>query len=570
MLTDPFSVLGVAFQPIANLATGQCFGYEVLVTGAERLDYASTEAMFDAFHQTGQLGALEINVRGQALALAGALPSMAERTLFFNLDWRIGDALDAVLDATSPLRGTAAQIVTEIAARPSLELDWLRALRGRGGILAADRVGATADGLHLLSACDPDFMKIDRSLIKAIDINARNRVVVSQLIAMGHSLGLQVIAVGVENARECLICRDLGCDLVQGQFIHGPSDQPASLTDDFVRLRAVARDDRRRREIDQRWVLQQLEPIPAISVDMPLNKVFERVARSPDETFVPVVDQLGQPLGIVRERNMKNFAYSAFGKDLIANKALGRTLRDFLVRCPVADIATSLDQMLAVYSTVSDADCILVTEQMVYRGALSARSIIRAMHEKTLARAQDENPLSKLPGNAMINDYLGSCLGGETDVVLAYVDFDNFKPFNDTYGFRQGDRAILLFTELMRKAANPQSWFLGHIGGDDFFIGLASVTADEAAGLVGDLIGRFASDAASFYDTETRAAGFITAHDRDGNLKTFPLLSASAVLLALPAGTNCSVDEISAAIAAKKKAAKASPTKLALAHIGGC
>ena len=155
-------------------------------------------------------------------------------------------------------------------------------------------------------------------------------------------------------------------------------------------------------------------------------------------------------------------------------------------------------------------------------------------------------------------------------MVLAYIDFDNFKPFNDTYGFRQGDRAILLFAELCRKSADPQTWFLGHIGGDDFFVGIKTASQTDAIQAISLLIGNFTSDAESFYDQEARQRGCITAQDREGHVKSFPLLSASAVLFVLPPGcVHVSVDEVSSAIAAKKKEAKSAPDKLAVVVFGG-
>ena len=82
------------------------------------------------------------------------------------------------------------------------------------------------------------------------------------------------------------------------------------------------------------------------------------------------------------------------------------------------------------------------------------------------------------------------------------------------------------------------------------------------------LIHQFASDIESFYDPEARARGFITAEDREGKTRTFPLLSASAVLCLLPPGTTAlTIDEVSGAIAASKKEAKSSPTKLAIAML---
>ncbi len=567
IISSDYADLDVSIQAICNIYSGQCFAYELLLRGWERFGVSSAETLLDAAAESGTLADLEMAVRRKAVALVTALPAAAELTLFINQDHRVAGHWDAIAEATRSLLGPhVAHLVTEISAWPAggeASAECMRTIKHQGGMLAIDRFGATRDGLHLVGNCDPDFIKIDRSLVQGIDREVRKRVILAQLIGMAHTLGIEVIAVGVETGQELTVCRELGCDLVQGHLVQPPIADATQARPAYAHIEALARDERRRRQIDQKWVLQQLETLPAIRVDAPLRDVFERFKHSSTADVVPVVDHAGRALGILRERDLKNFAYSAFGKDLIANRGLARKLYDYMVRCPIADIAMPLDQMLAVYSTVEDADGILVTERMVYRGFLSARSIIRAMHEKTLARARDENPLTKLPGNALITEYVADCIGGGGAAVLAYVDFDNFKPFNDIYGFRLGDRAILLFAELCRKAAQSRNWFLGHIGGDDFFIGIKDSTPEEAVVEVSTLITRFAQDAESFYDAPAREHRSIIAQDREGNVKSFPLLSASAVLVVVPVDSQgASVDDVSAAIAARKKESKAAPDKI--------
>ena len=559
--------LDVAFQAIVNIHSGQCFGHEVLVRGWETAGVDSAEALFAAAAADGSLIELEVAIRRRAVARAPDSPVLTGGALFVNLDPRAAGALDTVMEATRGLLQVGfAHIVTEIVgldgtAGPALYPP--ATMRRQGGMVAVDRFGASADSFNLLIGCDPDFIKIDRAFIRGIDADARKRVVLAQLVGMARTLGIEVIAVGVETGRELTVCRELGLDLVQGFHIAPPTGDLAALAPVYARIDALAQHERRRRQIDQRWVSQQMNPVPAIMVDAPVRDMFDRFARDRNTTHIPVVDRSGRPLGIIRESDLKNYAYSAFGKDLIANKALGRKLQDFVVRCPIADIATPLDQMLAIYAAVEDAEGILITEHMIYHGFLTARSLIRAMHEKTLARARDENPLTKLPGNVLIEEYVADCIASGEGAVLAYIDFDNFKPFNDTYGFRQGDRAILLFAELCRKSAVPGRWFVGHIGGDDFFIAIKGSDTETAVAAIGGLIGRFASDAESFYDHEARARRCIVAQDRDGNTKRFPLLSASAVLAVLAPGSDgVSTDEISAAIARHKKPAKLSPDKL--------
>jgi len=556
--------LDVAFQAIVNIHTGRCFGCEVLLRGHEANGYPSVSALLDFCNTVGQLAEAEMEVRCKGIAKLGRLSWGKELALFFNLDSRLlAEARAFHKSVRNEMGDHFNQLVTEISGGADNELTagWVKSLKKNGSLIAADRFGAGNFSERLVHEADPDFIKIAPYFLADLDIDLRKRVLMSQIVNTAHTLGMRVIAVGVETQREFLACRELGCDLVQGFFVQRPVTDPNALEAVYPHLVQVVAEHQRRRT-DQEWIADQLDRIPPVPVTESMAQVFERLAHDQGHTLIPVIDKRGQPLGILIERNLKNFVYSTYGKDLIANKSFGRSLQDFLVRCPVAEISSSLDQILATFSTSEDAEGIIITKTGAYVGFLSARSIIRALHEKTLARAREENPLSKLPGNDMINDYIAECLGSGLGAVLVYVDFDNFKPFNDTYGFRQGDRAILLFAELMRKAATGEDWFLGHIGGDDFFIGMRGCAPDLASEAIGRLISQFAVDAESFYDQSTRQQKCITAKDRDGVVRNFPLLSASAVLVGVPVGCqNCTVDDVSAVIAARKKESKQSPTK---------
>lgn len=206
-------------------------------------------------------------------------------------------------------------------------------------MLALDRFGGTAQGLAMLHDVEPDFIKIDQHFIQGIEADARKRVVMSQLVGMAHTLGVQVIAVGVENSQQLRVCRDLGCDLVQGFFIQPPTLEPhlAGVSFPQVVMQSSFTD---RRKKDQEWVLERLDAVPAIPLDLPMREVFGRFASNSSGSYLPVVDSAGRPLGILRDSSLKNYAYSPFGKDLIANKQLGRTMAEFIVKCPVIDLAT--------------------------------------------------------------------------------------------------------------------------------------------------------------------------------------------------------------------------------------
>ncbi|MDR3436885.1 GGDEF domain-containing protein [Telmatospirillum sp.] len=576
---EPSSILDrleFAFQPIVNVATGHCFGYEALLRHHDAFGFPDQHAFFEACYVAGRLDSAQLQLWEMAIARFAGFASGRGARLFLNIDSRSLDGTDFL---PRQIRGLLSHydvpetsVIFEISAPPPGSFDattpWARSLKRYNCKIAIDRFGGGVAGFQMLYGIEPEFIKLDQFFIRNVSGDTKKKMLLSHVVGMAHLLGVMVVAVGIETETEFLTCKEVGCDLVQGFMIDRPTLQSDNLPEFYDRIEKLSRHERRGKDSDRKIILDQMAPIPPLAIDEEITAVFERLRSDTNQTFVPVVDRMGQPLGIVRESNIKNYAYSPFGKDLISNKGLGRKLKDFIVRCPIADVQMPVESIMSIYSGEEDAEGIILVDQMRYVGFLSARSIIRVVNEKSLAQARDQNPLTKLPGNALINQFVGDSLGEtESAYAYAYVDFDNFKPFNDKYGFRQGDRAILLFSELMRKRLTPDC-FLGHIGGDDFFIGFRGTAAETAVETTKDLLETFRSDAESFYDSEARAKGCISAADRDGNVKWFPLLSASAVLIkvAFPRAV-FTVDDVSAQMAKLKKQAKSSPSKLVVTFL---
>jgi GGDEF domain-containing protein len=123
---------------------------------------------------------------------------------------------------------------------------------------------------------------------------------------------------------------------------------------------------------------------------------------------------------------------------------------------------------------------------------------------------------------------------------------------------------------LLRKVAKPAHCFIGHIGGDDFFVSLTDIRLADAEAMIDEVLEKFRSDAESFYDTETRQNGYMIGTDRDGIERRFPLLSVSAVLLVIDEDCAGSTpDDVSRALAKHKKQAKTSKTRRAVARLAG-
>jgi diguanylate cyclase (GGDEF)-like protein len=156
--------------------------------------------------------------------------------------------------------------------------------------------------------------------------------------------------------------------------------------------------------------------------------------------------------------------------------------------------------------------------------------LLIARIRSALRRADQQrslNPLTGLPGNERILSELSARLSQQQPFALLYVDLDQFKPFNDHYGFLRGDEAIRAVADLLRQVARDlgdSETFVGHVGGDDFVMIIAPDQADELASAI---CRRFDAMAPSLYDPADREVGSIEVADRRGIPQRFPLLSLS-------------------------------------------
>ncbi|MBI4314197.1 MAG: response regulator [Candidatus Omnitrophica bacterium] len=154
------------------------------------------------------------------------------------------------------------------------------------------------------------------------------------------------------------------------------------------------------------------------------------------------------------------------------------------------------------------------------------RMILRRTSE-----ALDANPLTKLPGNVSIMEEFERRIARRTPMAVCYVDLDQFKAFNDAYGFERGDKVIRragqILLEAMRRLGNIGD-FLGHVGGDDFVL---VTTPDRVDAIAQEIVNEMKRQLAELYDPKARSQGYIEGKDRTGKLARFNLLSASVAVV---------------------------------------
>ncbi len=141
------------------------------------------------------------------------------------------------------------------------------------------------------------------------------------------------------------------------------------------------------------------------------------------------------------------------------------------------------------------------------------------------------NPSTRLPGNVAIERTIRRRIESNQPIAVCYTDLDNFKAYNDTYGFLKGDAVIHQTAHVLLAAveqAGNRDDFVGHIGGDDFIV---ITTPNRAEAVCARAIAAFDALAPLFYDAETRARGYIDAHDRQGRPMRFPFVSLSIAVV---------------------------------------
>ncbi len=572
-----FDTIDYAFEPIVNIHTGAAFGFEALMRNYEQVGFGSITEFFTVALEEGVLFQVDSFLRERAVQKFAQSGLSDKVKLFLNVDNRIiyqkefqTGGLARVLQqhGLSP-----SSVCLEISEQHEIKPEdgprqVLQIIRSQTYKLAIDDFGTGYSGLQMLYHAEPDFIKIDRFFISGIASDSKKRFFVANIINMAHLLGVIVIAEGVETEQEFFICRDLGCDMVQGHLVQMPTQKLDELKLKYEVISDLVQRDRRKTSNDQKIILDQIEFIPQISIETEMETVFNYFLENGNITFCPVTTADNTPLGIVFERDLKRFSYSLYGRESLKNPATTKTLKDFVKRTPITDINTKPEKMLEMMAKEDDAEGIILIDDMKYAGFLSMRSLLRVLHEKNLAAARDQNPLTKLPGNNVINSYVATALDDSESYVIVYFDLDNFKPYNDKYGFRRGDKVILLFASIMKSMFSRDDCFIGHIGGDDFFLGFKNVEFERAYHEVSQTLVNFKEDVKAYYDDQDRENGYVVSKDRDGNTKRFPLLSVSAAMLEIPnSETRVSMEEISLILAELKKYAKVSAEKIGVAAV---
>ena len=200
-------------------------------------------------------------------------------------------------------------------------------------------------------------------------------------------------------------------------------------------------------------------------------------------------------------------------------------------------------------------------------------SIFNEMADRliTLEEAyKDASPLTRLPGGIAIENMVRQRIERKEPFAFCMMDLDNFKPFNDRYGYGRGNSVIKMTAEIIRKVSgisgNGKN-FVGHIGGDDFALITDPGRFEEECQ---EIIREFDRRIIEHYDETDRSQGYIQSVSRQGEHKNFPIMTISIAAINSLKSTVNNYIEVGEIIAELKKYAKTfSTSNLVVDRRGG-
>lgn len=291
---------------------------------------------------------------------------------------------------------------------------------------------------------------------------------------------------------------------------------------------------------------------PTVAASTTHDELFALFARYPDLHAIAVVEN-EHPLALIDRQQFLNQYARPFYRELYGRRSC---LKSANTQPICVDLHADIEELMVLLTTGDHRylrEGVIITEQGRYRGLGTGQSLVKAVTEARIEVARHSNPLTFLPGNIPTSRHIERLLSSGGGFRVAHADLNDFKPFNDHFGYWRGDEMIRLAAAVLASQCDMKRDFLGHIGGDDFVVVFQS---EDWSTRCQQMVLRFNERALELLDPPARVAGGIVSADRHGEQRFHPCTSLSIGVVCVSAGHYPLAEQISAAAAAAKRTAK--------------
>ncbi|MEH6443920.1 MAG: EAL domain-containing protein [Oceanospirillaceae bacterium] len=543
------------YQPIFDRFSGEIFAYEALSRGPSNSPLHSPNQLFEYARQFGLLNEIESLCREKSIN--GFVKQQLPGKLFINISPESLEQASHQNGQTLRLLESyglaTSQVVIELTEQfpcsdEAVLLNALRHYQEMGLSIALDDLGAGYSSLQLWSKSRPEFVKIDRHFIQDIDLDLIKQEFVRSFVEIAKSMQCKVIAEGVETEAEFQYLSKLSIDYFQGYYLCRPQLTPPTKLQ-IIDVNAA------NPKVVSKTVRAKSLSIHKIAVDVnhTVAQLAEIFQDKPSINSIAIIN--GQCfLGLVSRENLQGKLSKPFGRDLYSTKKASEVVMQATPL--VVDASLSIEQVSRLVTSrarYQQEDDFVICEDDKFIGIAHVIDLLKQVTELQVNQARHSNPLTQLPGLIPVNDCIDQLVNSNNEFAVVHFDIDNFKPFNDVYGFAKGDQVILALGVSLQKFCNIEKDTVGHIGGDDF---IAIYNSDNWQQRIKDAIKYFDTMVAALYYPEHLKAGGISSKDRYGVERFHQIASVSIAALEIKEGDNLSHFDISSQLSPLKHAAK--------------
>lgn len=552
------NLLSSRFQAIVDLHSGQVHGYEALIRGPTNTDLFNPEKLYAVAEELDLTTLLEKASLQSHLSQFGHAEQ--RQRLFLNvlpLTLLNGDIDVEFFTDHCMLQGIhPQQIVLELTEKSAVD-DYealnriANQFRDHGFDIAIDDLGSGYSGLRQWSEVLPEYVKVDKHFVQAVETNAHKRQFIHSIVEIARTLGSKVIAEGIETQEQLQVMQELGVNFGQGYLFCKPAKNPPCVK--------ATRYAKKRTLPNYSGTGQAVSSIsrrtPCCSPSDTVGDVIQRFHTNPELRNLVVTKQ-DTPIGLLSRHRLMSIYASRYGEALYYKQAVSNIMqKDFFQVENTTPLHTLSNQLTEAYEELPEQDLVIVDQTQRYLGTASFIDLLKAITQLQLISARYANPLTQLPGSVPVNQLIDELLLNDTVFHVAYCDLDNFKPFNDHYGYARGDDAIRLLGQILQSHTQTGD-LVSHVGGDDFIVILRS---ENATTLMQAALEAFAAQVPCLYSETDRQAGYIEAHDRRGVEVKYNLLSVSIGMMAIEPFQHRSHKEIATRAIDVKHKAKSQP-----------